>query len=311
MRHRIHFLLTCVLLLGGCAETQLAAHVAKNALPQNTSQGNFKVGKPYKVDGQWYTPQETYNLTETGIASWYGTEFQGKRTANGEVFDMNELTAAHRTLQMPSLVRVTNLENGRSLIVRVNDRGPFKRGRVMDVSKRAAELLGFKSKGTAKVKLQLLSKESQDLAMAAKRGDDTRGSEISMNEGRKPVMTNAVLTSPEPTGYEVQTASAQQAPVTGHYSSEGNFMPDPVIKQVPVSPTSIFIQAGAFGNPDNAGRMALSMQGYGRAQVYPAMVHGQQFYRVRIGPLASVDDADAMLARIANDGHPEAIIIVE
>ena len=163
-----------MLILGSCAEAELASHVAKTSFPRQQAQGNFKVGNPYKVEGRTYTPKETYEFTETGVASWYGPGFHGKRTANGERFDKNELTAAHRTLQMPSLVRVTNLENGRSLVVRVNDRGPFKRGRVIDVSERAASLLGFKGVGTAKVRLDLLADESKAIAMAARAGQNTR-----------------------------------------------------------------------------------------------------------------------------------------
>jgi rare lipoprotein A len=140
---------------------------------EQVSNGTYKVGKPYKVGDDWYYPSEDFSKTETGIASWYGPTFHGKRTANGEIYDQHELTAAHRTLQMPSLVRVTNLENGRSIVVRINDRGPFKRGRVIDVSKRAAELLGFINQGTARVRLEVLEKESRKIAAAARGGMDT------------------------------------------------------------------------------------------------------------------------------------------
>ena len=314
MNLRLLFLFLSVLAMGGCAQTELASHIAKNAAPPSKSEGNFKVGKPYKVEGKWYTPQETYNFTETGIASWYGDEFHGKPTANGELFDMNELTAAHRTLQMPSLVRVTNLENGRSLIVRVNDRGPFKRGRVMDLSKRAAELLGFKNKGMAKVKLQVLSRESQDIAMAAKRGQDTRGMEVAMNDGHRPHIQPASL--PASAREPIQTVSlepmaASPTQIPGHISNQGNFMPDPVVKQFPVTPTHIYVQAGSFGNQENAARLAQTLHPFGSAQIYPAMVNGQQFYRVRLGPLSTVDYADGVLLKLAQGGHPNAIIVVE
>jgi rare lipoprotein A len=168
-------LLAGSLLLSGCAETQLVSHWAKQITwpGQQESKGTYKIGNPYKVGSVWYYPEENFALRETGIASWYGPGFHAATTANGEVFDQNELTAAHRTLQMPSLVRVTNLENGRSVVVRVNDRGPFKHGRIMDVSRRAAELLGFANKGTARVRLDVLEKESRMLADAARRGEDT------------------------------------------------------------------------------------------------------------------------------------------
>jgi len=183
--NRIIGLIIAVLFLNGCTEVEFASHVAKNSMgttssgvpqsgPSPTHQGVFKIGNPYQIEGQTYYPKESYDLVETGIASWYGPGFHGKKTASGERFDTGELTAAHRTLQMPSLVRVTNLDNGRSVIVRVNDRGPFARGRVIDVSERAASLLDFKMKGTAKVKLEVLPQESLRLAEIAKRGESTK-----------------------------------------------------------------------------------------------------------------------------------------
>jgi rare lipoprotein A len=131
--------------------------------------GMFKIGNPYTINGQRYYPKEDYSYNETGIASWYGPGFDGRRTANGEVFDTTELTAAHRTLPMPSLVRVTNLENGRSVVVRINDRGPFAAGRVIDLSQRAAQLLDFERVGTAKVRVSILAIESRAIADAAKK----------------------------------------------------------------------------------------------------------------------------------------------
>jgi rare lipoprotein A len=101
----------------------------------SAGKGLYKVGKPYQVDGIWYYPKEDPSYDETGIASWYGKQFHGRYTANGEVFDLNGLTAAHHTLPMPSIVQVTNLENGRSLTLRVNDRGPFAGARIIDVSR--------------------------------------------------------------------------------------------------------------------------------------------------------------------------------
>ena len=120
--------------------------------------GIYKVGNPYVINGVTYVPREDPNYSETGIASWYGPQFHGARTANGEIFDMELVSAAHRTLPMPSLVRVTNLENGRSMVVRLNDRGPYARGRIIDMSKRAAELLGFHGAGTAKVRVEYVGR---------------------------------------------------------------------------------------------------------------------------------------------------------
>ena len=119
-------------------------------------QGVVKIGKPYEVAGQTYYPTAGAGYDEEGVASWYGPDFNGKSTANGETYDMNHLSAAHPTLPMPSYVQVTNTATGRSLVVRVNDRGPYKHGRILDLSRRAAQLLGVMRFGTAPVRVRYL-----------------------------------------------------------------------------------------------------------------------------------------------------------
>src|SRR5216684_2954706 len=120
--------------------------------------GTYRVGKPYTVGGRIYVPEEDTNYREEGMASWYGDDFHGRLTANGEVFDMGSLTAAHPTLPMPCYARVTNLSNGKSLIVRVNDRGPYHGNRLIDVSNKAAELLEFKGNGVARVRVEYVGR---------------------------------------------------------------------------------------------------------------------------------------------------------
>ena len=120
--------------------------------------GTYRVGRPYTVGGQVYVPEEDANYRQEGLASWYGDDFHGRLTANGEVFDMASLTAAHPTLPMPCYARVTNLSNGKSLIVRVNDRGPYHGNRLMDVSSRAADLLEFKGHGVARVRVEYVGR---------------------------------------------------------------------------------------------------------------------------------------------------------
>jgi peptidoglycan lytic transglycosylase len=139
-------LLGALVALAGCSSTSPGAGPGPH----------FKVGAPYQVDGKWYYPKFVDNYEATGIASWYGTSYDGHETANGEIYDVDALTAAHPTLQLPSLVRVTNLENGRSLVLRVNDRGPFLKGRVIDLSQAAARELGFEDQGLARVHVQYL-----------------------------------------------------------------------------------------------------------------------------------------------------------
>ena len=125
--------------------------------------GHYKVGKPYKIKGKRYKPREVNRYTRTGVASWYGKRhgFHGKKTANGDIYNKEMLTAAHKTLPLPSLVKVTNRENGKSVIVLVNDRGPFAHNRVIDLSERAAARIGMRHKGAAKVRLQYLNGETK------------------------------------------------------------------------------------------------------------------------------------------------------
>ncbi|HYD17979.1 MAG TPA: septal ring lytic transglycosylase RlpA family protein [Patescibacteria group bacterium] len=200
-----------VLLLTGCSETQLVSHWAKkvNWPGQKENSGTYKTGKPYRVGSVWYYPTEDFSLVETGIASWYGPDFHGKRTANGERYDQHELTAAHRTLQMPSLVRVTNLENGRSVVVRINDRGPFAHGRVIDVSKRSAELLGFIGKGTARVRLEVMGRESRQIAAAARRGADT--SRLTLADLERMEQRGALKATPASVGSDMRPMPVQIA----------------------------------------------------------------------------------------------------
>lgn len=160
----------------GCGRTSYRSDIVKNELRGRGSsklyrdicgskscRGIYKVGKPYKVLGNTYYPEENKNYKEIGIASWYGDDFHYKKTANGDTFDMDSMTAAHRTLPMPSVVKVTNLENNIDAIVVVNDRGPFMDNRIIDVSRKAAKKLGFLENGTAKVKIEFLKKETQKL----------------------------------------------------------------------------------------------------------------------------------------------------
>lgn len=343
--HLIAWMMAGTLLLTGCAETQLLSHWAKqvNWPGQAESKGVYKVGNPYKVGDVWYYPGENFHLVETGIASWYGPGFHAKTTSNGEIFDQSELTAAHRTLQTPSLVRVTNLENGRSVVVRVNDRGPFLHGRIIDVSRRAAELLGFISKGTARVRIEVLEKESRILAAAAKRGEDTTrmtaedlssrsagsmmaqkppvvpdGEMDSTPESlRTPTITVEALQSSKRTSAgppvpaliaEQESWSPPQAMVAGHMHG-GRFMPDPVVSTVPVSPTGIFVQAGSFSVYNNAERLTAKLVSIAPTIIEPVNVNGQKMYRVKLGPIASVDEADKILEKVIRTGMNTARVI--
>lgn len=339
----------CLFLLSGCSEMELASHWAKNmAWPgAQESKGTYKIGKPYKVGDVWYYPEENFSLMETGIASWYGPGFHADRTANGETFDQSELTAAHRTMQLPALARVTNLENGRSVVVRVNDRGPFLHGRIMDVSMRAAELLGFADKGTARVRMEVLEKESRILADAAKRGEDTtrmtlaelRGKELMAAPvveqpavARTPVKTVSAASDADavPESLQTPTITVESLNSSGTFSQEplvapapvssspklaegkmkgGRFMPAPVVATAPVRPTAIFVQAGSFAIYSNAERLTKRLVSIAPALIEPVTIKNQKLYRVKLGPFTSVEKADVALAKVINAGMGTAKVV--
>lgn len=296
---RIALLLYLLLILPGCSEVELASHVAKQ-VPigdnQRAQQGKFKVGNPYEVAGRVYHPQERYTFTETGIASWYGPKFHGKKTANGETYNKYDLTAAHRTLQMPSLARVTNLENGRSIVVRINDRGPFKKDRVIDVSERASELLGFKNKGTARVKIEVLEIESRQVASIAKQGHDTRGIEVRHQ--------NAYNKKTPP------SAAPSQQPTSQTYASAGSYQPISAHTSFPRG-NNFYVQAGAFGNRNNALAMAEKLRAFGNTKISETSINGNYLYRVRLGPYLDAPQANEASARLASANIQSPMIVVE
>jgi rare lipoprotein A len=312
-------------LLTACAETQLAVHNMK-ALEEDagpaagapTQMGDYKVGKPYAIANVWYYPREEYDYDETGIASWYGPGFHGKFTANGELYDQNAMTAAHRTLPMPSLVQVTNLENGRAIRVRINDRGPFAHGRIIDLSKRAADLLGFINQGTAKVRVQVLEVESRELAMLASGGragnggtpppavpvEDVAVQELPPAGGG----TRTAALSPGVSSSSTRSDAAPQRPV---FEPASLVSPDPVVTQQPVRRTQIYVQAGAFTQVANAIRLRARLASLGNVQISKALVGPDNFYRVRVGPVAGVAQADQMLERLLNNGFNDARVVVD
>jgi rare lipoprotein A len=301
------------LLLAGCAETEFIANTAKTVQTpaEPAPVGRYKVGNPYQIAGQWYYPVEDYTYVETGIASWYGPGFHEKQTANGENFDQNAMTAAHRTLPLPSAVRVTNLENGRAIVLRVNDRGPFARGRIIDVSRRGAQLLGFIDQGTAKVRVEVLPDDSQKLKLAALNGMQSEEPQLQVAAApREGVVARAL---PAPAGSPPTAAS--DVPVATAPPSRSAVAQPPALSSnvevLPVSPTGIYVQAGAFGKLENALRLRDRLYTIGQTQISRFPAGGAEVYRVRIGPLDSVAAADTTLSQVIGAGVPEARLIVE
>jgi rare lipoprotein A len=317
-------MLTIGLLLAGCGSHQPAGtytgsghYVAGHPM--------YRVGQPYQVKGVWYYPAVDYDYDKTGVASWYGAQFDGRYTANGEIFNLNQLTAAHTTLPMPSIVQVTNLDNGRSLELRVNDRGPFVDGRLIDVSRRAAQLLGFETKGTAPVRVTIVKDASIQVAEEAAHNSGAAVLVAQMPAAALLVTRAAqpyIRTAPPPSApvpsviagpivdTQMAALSAPAAPpkvVAGPIVAAR--MPPSPPDVAAASPGRIFVQAGAFSVRDNAQRVRSRIAPLGSVEVMPASVNGTAIYRVRLGPVASVEQADRLLHRVVNIGYPEARIV--
>lgn len=299
-----------ILLVSACAQTRLAVHAAKQISNQGGTPGAeatispdgvpigpggvYKVGDPYKVAGRSYTPRVDPDYDETGVASWYGKDFDGLTTANGETFDMNALTAAHKTLPLPIYVRVTNLENGRTIVLRVNDRGPFARGRIIDVSRRAAQLLGFQGKGTARVRVRVVAPPTDGGFVAPKsRTPKERQVAIAVPIG---VVETDPLAPPE----GISEAPQRNEPTL-----------QPWVSVATVQPTSMYVQAGAFESFATANRLSNKLSTGPRWRITSVVVRGRKLHRVRFGPLGTVEQADIVLAEAVRRGHPEARIVID
>ncbi|MBL4690684.1 MAG: septal ring lytic transglycosylase RlpA family protein [Rhodospirillales bacterium] len=319
------FLVLFMVVLSACAETQFLISTSKRVTTsaEEASPPRYKVGDPYQIQGAWYYPAEDFEHDETGIASWYGAQFHGRRTANGEIYDMNALTAAHRTLPMPSYVRVTNMENGRSLILKVNDRGPFARNRVIDISRRGAQLLGFQKAGTARVRVQIMADKSRALAARIKGRTQLAqiGTPITVDRLPKPDVKTESLALP-PGG---QAAAGQGQPQTQAPPSPAAAVPrrvatntlrfptgdSNVVTMQTVRKTNLFIQAGAFSRFDNANRVRARLTAAGPVKISSVLVNGRDLFRVRVGPLSNVAEADRILDSVIRAGYQNARIIIE
>lgn len=315
-----------VLLLGlaGCAETTLAIHGAKQiAQADGTSTSKRQIDsakvrraslRPYQIKGIWYYPKAMPDYDVTGIASWYGDPFHGRKTASGEIYDKRIVTAAHKTLPLPSTVRVTNLENGRVLTVRVNDRGPFVNSRIIDMSQRGAQLLGFERQGVARVRVEVVGSDDDRFVLR----------EVTTPKGEKQAVSAAprksvkVASLPPPEGDNGNSALSQSTPVTrpvvrsepltlkgGDQSQVGQ------VRVIPTVPTRLFVQAGSFTQFQNADRLRSKLAAVGPAFIDHVLVDQRDFFRVRVGPVDSVERADQLLDLSLNAGADDARIIVD
>jgi rare lipoprotein A len=333
-----------------------------------------KIGKPYQIYGKWYKPVFESDYDEEGIASWYGPGFHGNYTASGERFDKNTMTAAHTTLPMPSMVRVTNLSNNKSVIVRINDRGPFAENRIIDLSKKAAEELDMLKTGTAKVRVQYLHDETEkylvqnnikgrENILSSSATKSLNKSQLDSMDERMIAATAAPVTKVSSNDMPSETSHIESAEIHDvnfvdgskatnapsavvSKKSKSNFpRVQEIVKDVemiesrpalndafdyaePPSPTSgsvaknkavsssfqfdnsvqrgIFIQAGTFSNKENADTLAGKLSSVGKVNIAEINSAEKILYRVRVGPLRTVDKATTALQKIHDMGITDA-----
>jgi rare lipoprotein A len=276
--------------------------------------GRYHVGKPYQVAGRWFEPKEQPNYDKKGVASWYGEAFNRRKTSNGEWFDMTRLTAAHPTLPLPSYVKVTNLENGREVVVRVNDRGPFVGTRIIDLSKRTAEVLEFKNKGKAEVRVQYIGRAPLD---------DNGSHLMAMNKelDRGTPMRKMIAAADRRKGKAppeaVQVAKAKpkkKAPPPEPQYETAAFEPEaPPAGAAPAEPAATvvtyFVQLGSFSDGENAARVRDQFAAVWPVQFIELSGASGPVYRVRLGPISSSEDAQTALIDAQTAGFGDARLI--
>lgn len=313
-------------LLAGCAEVQVFSHLFKKAGEgECQTVGANKIGNPYIVDGLRYEPMNSsVGYSEKGIASWYGNDFHGKATANGECYNMYAFTAAHKTLPLPTIVRVTNLENNRSIVVKVNDRGPFVRGRVLDLSYAAAQSLDIARTGTAPVLVEAIGGPFHK----TDNGWFTAAAEPKRNAHDIPAET---LPTVVPQTAQEEDLAPQVLPTQAQAKAEvarerklgvpapKTTLPKPPAYEnrmftdtTPLTHTRVYVQVGAYAEEARAAEQKVQLAKlYKTAHTSPVESGGKQLLRVRAGPFRSVADAEAALEKVVQAGFNTAQIKVE
>lgn len=290
----VSLLITGGLLLSACSSgPKLTDPFAGKGSPKYTKSGPIPkgngrrhLGKAYSVGGRRFYPKADPNYNKVGIASWYGGRFHKRQTANGEWYDMNDITAAHKTLPIPSYARVTNVATGKKLIVRINDRGPFVHTRIIDLSRKSANILGTRKSGLAKVRVEYIGP-----APLRTNGSDL----IAMNRELKrgTPLNQMIARSKGGSNYGAAPTRVASAS-TNSYGNAAN---------------GYYVQVGAYGVEQNAMRARSNASSIGKTIISPANGSYGKIYRVRIGPLSSERQAIQVQQRAVNNGHYDAKVV--
>jgi rare lipoprotein A len=286
-RRSFPLLILCFIIIS-CSTNKGGLHYSKD-----DQYGVYKVGKPYQVYGVTYYPADEPRYDRVGLASWYGSEFNGGKTANGDVYDMNAVTAAHKTLPMPSLVRVTNLDNNKAIVALVNDRGPFADGRIIDLSSKGADLLDFKRKGLARVRVQYLKGQTEELLSR-------------MNGGRMPrEMTPLRLARGDKLTPATYAADAKPSRFSRSYAKTDVNETIPV----PVAKADYYIQAATFSIAENAERSKEKLGHIGNVEAIRYDNGSFTAHKLIVGPLDGEQTASLALEDVKSLGFNDAKLI--
>lgn len=270
--------------------------------------GHYKIGRPYTIKNKKYYPKKISSYNQVGVASWYGEQdgFHGKLTANGDTFDKNSLTAAHKTLPLPSMVRVTNLENKKSVIVMINDRGPFAKNRIIDLSEKTAEILGMRKKGTAKVRVRFLRHETRQLlkklALKPKEGylakADMENAHCSVDCYLEQINYKYRYLKGKPNRSYLSSNGASQR--VNRAATKKSL---PMVSQG--KKTFYIIKIGSYKNHSQANENLISLKHYAKGHV----AHKGKNYELQFGPIRSKLHATKLAARLENVTGFQSIIV--
>ena len=271
---------------------------------QVTPSPHYVLGAPYQAGGVWYYPREDFALRETGLATVYGSGHPDL-TADGEVFDQSALAAAHQTVQLPAIARIANLENGRQVVVRINDRGPATPHRLLEVTRRTANLLGFPPGGVARVRVEVLADQSQAAVDAVPGAPTLRIAAAPRDE-----VTQTDLPPPGST-VPMRVAVAPKVAATAAASSNAPPLRLPEIaSQGQPDPGTLYVELSDFQNYQYANMQRARVASLG-ARIDSRRENGALVYRVLIGPINTVQQADSVLDQVLAAGVTDARIVVE
>ncbi|OYU15673.1 MAG: septal ring lytic transglycosylase RlpA family lipoprotein [Alphaproteobacteria bacterium PA4] len=282
--HRRPAELVLLLALAACAGKPPPASPGKT----DSATPGVKIGKPYQVYGVWYYPADDRTYDARGIASWYGPGFHALSTANGERYDQDDVTAAHKTLPMPSWVEVENLDNGRRLTVRINDRGPFVAGRIIDLSRKSAQLLGVDRPGTARVRVRRVFP------------DTPLSPVVPAATPPPPLIETPANAAPAISVADVAPPAVATVAVPGGASP-------PAVAAPPVSAGALYVQVAALSDAGRIAWLSGYLAGFGSV-VTERTASG--LTRVRLGPYGDTDSANAALAKLRAAGYTDARLVV-